>query len=681
MFLCSNAISQREAAHEMSSNGASFLPRLESVFYAVFDVEQGPKIVSQVPEALIATSPSSSGHASGTSINTLPSASPADSTPSLTEYDAPSRAPSVLSSPITQRLEMRSLLSPHKSESVANRSLFHFDDISKYVIPPKALCGRLVICATKAHRILGFPVRLDDESYPRNYFLYNVCFVFERTADLSCYEPVARKVSRVLTACEKESGFLSSARSAAPIHAILEQLYEDLNSYSETSIPIDPFNSIELKIFPFYPNPPPVKDWMVPLALINLTGRVEPNWDLTIVKICPFIDGINHVSRIARLANCDLNLTRLAVSHLLYYQVIMMIDIFQYSNMYTLRKSMQWLADEGHIKEECGPYVTKPGWVIPDWPKLLHLYSRFRAGKTVREWMEEYDVHELGMDVRRFTSFGVIKGFLRRVHRWPILLSSPDPPPDRRMSMASLGRKRGKSFASTMTVQMVPATPPSRNELESLRTRGRVFEPQPTIASAGAELVPASSTTSQIASAAAARVFPPRRSSAAESSLEMLRSRESRKPPGDRAYQTMSRLYGGVEAGALRDSTRRNDMTTILPSARHAISSSPDGFERVIHAVTGGGSDPLESEQSSGGRSALLVRPRLTREPSQAPALQGPAAQFPPELLPLLDGEHHTDEICTRFEVGWPVLRQWLFAAGGATEGDEEYGNISIIYR
>lgn len=114
------------------------------------------------------------------------------------------------------------------------------------------------------------------------------------------------------------------------------------------------------------------------------------------------------------------------LAFLRFYQVIMMIDIFQYSNMYTLRKSMQWLADEGHIKEECGPYVTKPGawwdkhscnqlayflagWVIPDWPKLLHLYSRFRAGKTVRDWMEEYDVHKLGIDVRRFTSFGVIK--------------------------------------------------------------------------------------------------------------------------------------------------------------------------------------------------------------------------------------------------------------------------------
>lgn len=39
----------------------------------------------------------------------------------------------------------------------------------------------------------------------------------------------------------------------------------------------------------------------------------------------------------------------------------MTIDIFQYSNMYTLRKSVQWLADELHVKDECGPYVTKPG--------------------------------------------------------------------------------------------------------------------------------------------------------------------------------------------------------------------------------------------------------------------------------------------------------------------------------
>ncbi|EMD38304.1 hypothetical protein CERSUDRAFT_48698 [Gelatoporia subvermispora B] len=369
----------------MASSGASFLPRIQSVFYAVFDEHQGPKIVYQVPEGLIASR----------------------------------------------------LFSPRKRATSSSRTLFNFDDISSYVIPRSALCGRLVICATRKHRIIGFPVELRG-NYERNYFRYNLCFVFERTADLSCYESVVRKVSRVLTSCEEESSFLSSPKSSPAIHAILEQLFEDLNSFSETSIPIDKFNSIELKIFPFYPNPPAVKEWQVPLALISLSKRIEPNWDLTMVKVCQYIDGTRHVARIAQLAECDLELTKLAMSHLLYYQVVMMIDIFQYSNMYTLRKSIQWLANESDVREECGPYVAKEGRVITDWPRLLHLYSRLKPGKTVRDWMIEHDVDSSGIDVRRLTSFGVIKGFLHRVHRWPILLPSSETPSPEKPSEFSL---------------------------------------------------------------------------------------------------------------------------------------------------------------------------------------------------------------------------------------------------
>lgn len=92
---------------------------------------------------------------------------------------------------------------------------------------------------------------------------------------------------RFLTKVSKEeSAFLSNTANSPAVYAILEQLYEDLNSYSETSIEIDQFNSIELKIFPFYPNPPHVKDWQVPLALINITRRIESNWDITMVKVC-----------------------------------------------------------------------------------------------------------------------------------------------------------------------------------------------------------------------------------------------------------------------------------------------------------------------------------------------------------------------------------------------------------
>ncbi|KAI0277219.1 nitrogen permease regulator 2 [Russula aff. rugulosa BPL654] len=283
----------------------------------------------------------------------------------------------------------------------SNRTLLNFDDISKYIIAQSPLCGRLVTCTAGIYKLLG--------NYERYFFRFNICF------------PIVRKVNRVLTACEEESSFLSSPETSFKIHAILEQLYEDLNSYSETSIRIDNFNSIELKIFPFYPNPPPVNDWMVPVALIKFENIMEQNWDLTMTKVCKYIDGTNHIARIAHLADCDIALSRQAIAHLLYYQVIMIIDIFQYSNTYTLRKSIQWLADEAHVKEECGPYVIKEGRSIPDWPKLLHLYSRMRPGKTVFEWMQDHDVRSLGIDVRRFASFGVIKGFLRRVHRWPML--------------------------------------------------------------------------------------------------------------------------------------------------------------------------------------------------------------------------------------------------------------------
>lgn len=56
------------------------------------------------------------------------------------------------------------------------------------------------------------------------------------------------------------------------------------------------------------------------------------------------------------------------------------------------------------------------------------------------------------------------------------------------------------------------------------------------------------------------------------------------------------------------------------------------------------------------------------------------SVSYPPELVELLDGEHHTDELCTRFEVGWPMMEQWLTAIGGG-KGEGDLGKVLIIYR
>lgn len=192
----------------MPSDGDSFLPRIESVFYAVFDVRQGPKIVYQVPEGLIAPPPSLSGNAS-----VPPTPSSIDVPPSTPFPGVESRNSSTSHmSPTDSRPGSHGLQSPQKRSTSLNRILFNFDDISKYVIPQPALCGRLVICSAQRYRIIGFPVNLQGE-YERNYFTYNLCFVFARSADLSCYEPIVRKVSRVLTSCEVRNARASVSNS------------------------------------------------------------------------------------------------------------------------------------------------------------------------------------------------------------------------------------------------------------------------------------------------------------------------------------------------------------------------------------------------------------------------------------------------------------------------------------
>ncbi len=195
-------------AFRMPDGGDSFLPRIQSVFYAAFDVKQGPKIVHQVPEGLIASSGGiSSSNNNSPSVPPTPSLevpSPIFHSPATTNSNSSGGISSSRTSSTSRisPIDPKNLSSPQVQSNSAQRALFNFDDIHKYVIPPSALCGRLVICSTKNHRIIGFPVALKGRQYERNFFRYNICFVFDRGADLSCYDPIVRKVSRVLTACE-----------------------------------------------------------------------------------------------------------------------------------------------------------------------------------------------------------------------------------------------------------------------------------------------------------------------------------------------------------------------------------------------------------------------------------------------------------------------------------------------
>jgi len=181
---------------------------------------------------------------------------------------------------------------------------------------------------------------------------------------------------------------------------------------------------INMKLFPAYKNPPPVKPWHVPITKINLLDIVDDRWDLTLRKIIPEIDGINDVRKIAHNADVALDLAKLALQHLLYYQAILMLDMFFFSNIYAVMPAINdFVNNADNMQEECAGYVFTSGEKLANY-YLCRLFVSFCQGRTLKEWLKLHmddglDVMKY-VDVRRLVQFGVIKGLLKRVHKFPV---------------------------------------------------------------------------------------------------------------------------------------------------------------------------------------------------------------------------------------------------------------------
>ncbi|GJJ68133.1 nitrogen permease regulator 2-like protein [Entomortierella parvispora] len=679
-------------------------PRLLSIFYCTFHPIQGPKVLYEVPEGSI-----------------LSKTSP----------------------------------------------LVDFDSISEYLIPKVELCSKLVTISTPTCKVIGFPINLEHKKFQRNALMFNLAFVFDKDAEISSYEPVVRKMARVLKALEKENEFLSkqtrllmmdhpasvnnpapslpptpaetllqnsstaattattvatasttsgatpalvtataptavpsstttaatenaekteksektdktekveiisspepangesdskgasgtltppidispntsilptalpplpsdgstitstvlvssppfmssnsisaiitappssspfpiskssssgsnnstggvshsapnslqktvasstSTSAAAPtllelaqtngsgMQNLIEQLIEDLNSYCECQIPIDSANTINLKLFPTYTNPAPVYDYQVPISTVNLEALTDVNWDMTMQRITGYINGVNSVKRIAEYADVETGLARMCMQHLLYYGCIIMVDLFQFKNIYAVKLEMMRLTEDVALQCECVSYVTLPDMHAPSFAKIFSLYCSLQYGVVLQDWIEQNQIADYNIDVRRFISFGVIKGFLYRVHKYPILDSHD---PNSETGTGSKAEQESNSIA--------PFIPGSSNQ------NGEV-------------LTPGHSAT------AATTAFP------ATAAVPSISSRPG--TPSATITSTQRKIYGD----------------TLAPTDQNTY-------------------NPQSQQQSS----------------HDAPQ---PSVVIPPALRRLLNGQHHYDELCTQF--------------------------------
>ena len=74
--------------------------------------------------------------------------------------------------------------------------------------------------------------------------------------------------------------------------------------------------------------------------------------------------------------------------------------------------------------------------------QLTELYLSLRQGHSVKSWCMEHAEAVGKMDVRRFITFGVIKGFLYRVHKYAFVTTSIHRSHSKKLTRANLQREK-----------------------------------------------------------------------------------------------------------------------------------------------------------------------------------------------------------------------------------------------
>ena len=79
------------------------------------------------------------------------------------------------------------------------------DHLSDHLVASSDLCGQLISVAAFGFRFVGHPMHILDGRYARNQLIFNVCFVFDSTADPRPFHERVRRVAEEFRALELES--------------------------------------------------------------------------------------------------------------------------------------------------------------------------------------------------------------------------------------------------------------------------------------------------------------------------------------------------------------------------------------------------------------------------------------------------------------------------------------------
>jgi len=299
-----------------------------------------------------------------------------------------------------------------------------FDTIQVFVIPKPEMNRTTLTLTTGDKKILGFPIILKDPKYERNQFMFNVCFVCYHWSKTVNYESALIKLNKFLTDLEIDCQFLSSGQHDDELKALLEQIFNDLNSEGEsTAVVLDTWR-LDVKIVSNNPDPPVVNDWEVPVLMTNeAVDLTDDEWDLTSKQIIPHIDGLRYVKAISILSGVDNNLVKACIQNLIFHKLVRMVPIFMYRNVYVLNPKFIELKNDPDLRNRCLKYIKhNPKLAAPQVIRPVYtMVAAFNHTTTMIDIVNEFrPIENINVCDKKLVRFLLLEGIIRKLKLFPV---------------------------------------------------------------------------------------------------------------------------------------------------------------------------------------------------------------------------------------------------------------------
>lgn len=137
----------------------------------------------------------------------------------------------------------------------------------------------------------------------------------------------------------------------------------------------------------------------------------------------PYFNGFRHIEKIARLADVTVPIVIQCVKHLVVLKLVVLVPVFQYSNIYRPTPKLKELAKCPQVQQRAVEKCSKSELKRAKVRNIYLLFASMSHGATLGELCVRFDPAKHNIDERKTVLFGLVEGLIRPIHKYPVAMS------------------------------------------------------------------------------------------------------------------------------------------------------------------------------------------------------------------------------------------------------------------